>query len=182
AFLISIIACAASRVGTATRTTRQSASLRRAISFRVAFTFRVSALVIDCTTISAAPPITTSPTRTGTDLRRALISTHRYMSQVQSDQTREQGQRNAPPALGPGPPAGLESARAREKQPGRRRAPEKAGCWQAPGSGSGGPRRQPPKESPSAPPSPSSSRCQPVPRVGVDRAGPADPGGSPLAG
>src|SRR4030088_1774888 len=74
AFLISTIAMAASLVGTATRTMREFASLRRAISLSVALTSRVSALVIDCTTISAAPPMTTSPTRTGTDLRRAFMA------------------------------------------------------------------------------------------------------------
>src|SRR2546423_5012191 len=74
AFLISTIARAASRVGTATRTMRQFASFRREISFNVAVTSRVSDLVIDCTTISAAPPMTTSPTRTGTDLRRGLMA------------------------------------------------------------------------------------------------------------
>src|SRR5260370_8555370 len=73
AFLMSIIARAASLVGTATRTMRQFASLRRAISLSVALTSRVSALVIDCTTISATPPMTTSPTRTGIDLRRFFI-------------------------------------------------------------------------------------------------------------
>src|ERR1700693_458617 len=78
-FLISIIACAASLVGTATRTILQFASLRRAISLSVALTSRVSALVMDCTTISAAPPITTSPTRTGTDLRRALMASSQHI-------------------------------------------------------------------------------------------------------
>src|SRR6202165_4367169 len=78
-FLISIIAWAASLVGTATRTIRQLASLRRAISLSVALTSRVSALVIDCTTISAAPPMTTSPTRTGTDLRRVLIGSSQHI-------------------------------------------------------------------------------------------------------
>src|ERR1700682_1734248 len=78
-FLISIIAWAASLVGTATRTIRQFASLRRAISLSVAFTSRVSALVIDCTTISAAPPMTTSPTRTGTDLRRVLMASSQHI-------------------------------------------------------------------------------------------------------
>src|ERR1700674_4496350 len=78
-FLISTIACAASRVGTATRTMRQFASLRRAISLSVALTSRVSAFVIDCTTISAAPPMTTSPTRTGTDLRRGLMASSQHI-------------------------------------------------------------------------------------------------------
>src|SRR3979409_2619567 len=78
-FLISTIACAASLVGTATRTMRQFASLRRAISLSVALTSRVSALVIDWTTISAAPPMTTSPTRTGTDLRRGLMASSQHI-------------------------------------------------------------------------------------------------------
>src|SRR4029077_2453791 len=78
-FLISIIACAASLVGTATRTMRQFTSFRRAISLSVALTSRVSAFVMDCTTISAAPPITTSPTRTGTDLRRALMASSQHI-------------------------------------------------------------------------------------------------------
>src|SRR3981081_2725774 len=78
-FLISTIARAASLVGTATRTMRQFASLRRAISLSVALTSRVSALVIDWTTISAAPPMTTSPTRTGTDLRRVLMTSSQHI-------------------------------------------------------------------------------------------------------
>src|SRR5207244_9580312 len=93
AFLISTMARAASLVGTATRTMRQFASLRRAISLRVALTSRVSALVIDCTTISAAPPMTTSPTRTGTDLRRGLMaSSQQIVICHQSDQTKQESQ------------------------------------------------------------------------------------------
>src|SRR6266851_4458490 len=93
AFLISIIARAASLVGTATRTMRQFASLRRAISLSVALTSRVSALVIDCTTISAAPPMTTSPTRTGIDLRRAFMSSSQQIVIChQSDQPKQESQ------------------------------------------------------------------------------------------
>src|SRR5256885_1499783 len=93
AFLISTIACAASLVGTATRTMRQLASFRRAISFSVAFTSRVSAFVIDCTTISAAPPITTSPTRTGMDLRRALMPSSQHIVIChESDQSKQQSE------------------------------------------------------------------------------------------
>src|SRR5207302_8386245 len=93
AFLISTIACAASRVGTATRTMRQLTSLRRAISLRVALTSRVSALVIDWTTISAAPPITTSPTRTGTDLRRALMASSQHIVIChKSDQSKQESE------------------------------------------------------------------------------------------
>src|SRR5437588_7118756 len=90
AFLISTMARAASLVGTATRTMRQFASLRRAISLRVALTSRVSALVIDCTTISAAPPMTTLPTRTGTDLRRGFMaSSQQIVICHQADQTKQ---------------------------------------------------------------------------------------------
>src|SRR5260370_10256299 len=91
ALLISTIARAASLVGTATRTMRQFASLSRAISLSVALTSRVSALVIDCTTISAAPPMTTSPTRTGTDLRRVFMaSSQQIVICHQSDQTKQE--------------------------------------------------------------------------------------------
>src|SRR5207245_9080275 len=90
-FLISTIARAASLVGTATRTMRQFASLSRAISFRVALTSRVSALVIDCTTISAAPPITTSPTLTGIDWRRGLMAASQHIViRHKSAQTKQQ--------------------------------------------------------------------------------------------
>src|SRR5437867_6851359 len=92
-FLISTIACAASRVGTATRTMRQLASFRRAISLSVAFTSRVSDFVMDCTTISAAPPMTTSPTRTGTDLRRALMTSSQHIVIChESDQSKEKSE------------------------------------------------------------------------------------------
>src|SRR5437588_12909795 len=70
-FVISIMAWAASFVGTATLTIRQLASLRRAISSSVALTSRVSDLHIDWTTISAAPPTTTLAAGTGPPLRRA---------------------------------------------------------------------------------------------------------------
>src|SRR5213080_4910643 len=93
AFLISTIAWAASLVGTATRTMRQLASFRRAISLSVAFTSRVSDLVMDCTTISAAPPMTTSPTRTGTDLRRALMTSSQHIVIChESDQSKQQSE------------------------------------------------------------------------------------------
>src|SRR6202011_2762663 len=92
-FLISIIAWAASLVGTATRTIRQFASLRRAISLSVALTSRVAALVLDCTTLSAAPPRTTSPTRTGTDLRRALMASSQHIVIChKSDQSKQQSE------------------------------------------------------------------------------------------
>src|SRR5438034_6347531 len=92
-FLISTIATAASLVGTATRTMRQFASLRRAISLSVALTSRVSALVIDCTTISAAPPMTTLPTRTGTDLRRGfMVSSQQIDICHQSDHTKHKSE------------------------------------------------------------------------------------------
>src|SRR5256714_1513117 len=93
AFLISTIASAASLVGTAIRTMRNFASLGRAFSLRVALTSRVSALVIDCTTISAAPPMTTLPTRTGTDLRRGLMaSSQQIVICHQPDQTKQQSE------------------------------------------------------------------------------------------
>src|ERR1700737_2503487 len=102
-FLISIIAWAASLVGTATRTIRQFASLSRLISFRVALTSRVSALVIDWTTISAAPPMTTSPTRTGTDLRRALMASSQHIVIChKSDQSKQQSEADIVDNLLPG--------------------------------------------------------------------------------
>src|SRR5260370_8309281 len=92
-FLMLIIARVACLVGTGTRTMRQFASLRRAISLSVALTSRVSALVIDCTTISAAPPMTTSPTRTGIDLRRAFMSSSQQIVIChQSDQPKQESQ------------------------------------------------------------------------------------------
>src|SRR2546423_9892493 len=103
AFLISTIAWAASRVGTATRTMRQFASFSRAISFRVAWTSRVSAFVIDCTTISAAPPMTTSPTRTGTDLRRGLMaSSQQIVICHKSDQPKQESETDVVHDLLPG--------------------------------------------------------------------------------
>src|SRR2546429_572826 len=81
---------AATWVGAAIRTMRQLASLGRAISLGVALTSRVSALVIDGTTISAAPPMTTLPTRTGTDLRRGLMaSSQQIVICHQPDQTKQ---------------------------------------------------------------------------------------------
>src|SRR5438270_5479993 len=92
-FLISIIAWAASLVGTATRTMRQLASFRRAISLSVALTSLVSAFVIDCTTISAAPPTTTSPMRTGTDLRRVLMASSQHIVIChKSDQAKQESE------------------------------------------------------------------------------------------
>src|ERR1700732_4142708 len=103
AFLISTIASAASLVGTATRTMRQFASFRRAISLSVALTSRVSALVIDCTPISAAPPMTTSPTRTGTDLRRALMASSQHIVIChEPDQSKQKSEANVMHDLLPG--------------------------------------------------------------------------------
>src|ERR1700736_2531845 len=103
AFLISTIARAASLVGTATRTILQFASFRRAISLSVALTSRVSALVIDCTTISAAPPMTTSPTRTGTDLRRALMASPQHIVIChKADQPKQESETNVVDDLLPG--------------------------------------------------------------------------------
>src|ERR1700687_4635393 len=109
-FLISTIARAASLVGTATRTMRQFASLRRAISLSVPLTARVSALVIDCTTISAAPPMTTSPTRTGTDLRRVFMASSQHIVICHSpDQSKQKSEPDIVHDLLPGgvdwPPA-----------------------------------------------------------------------------
>src|SRR6202011_2851874 len=102
-FLISTIAWAASLVGTAIRTILQFASLRRAISLSVALTSRVSALVIDWTTISAAPPMTTSPTRTGTDLRRALMASSQHIVIChKSDQSKQQSEADVVDDLLPG--------------------------------------------------------------------------------
>src|SRR6266545_8405200 len=69
---ISLSAAAASWSGTAGRTISQPASLSAEIWLRVARTSRVSVLVMVWTAIGAAPPTTTSPTRTGTDFRRSL--------------------------------------------------------------------------------------------------------------
>src|SRR5215467_13667502 len=70
---ISFMASAAWWSGTAGRTISQPASFRAAIWFRVARTSRVSVLVIVWTAMGAAPPTTTSPTRTGIDLRRGGV-------------------------------------------------------------------------------------------------------------
>src|ERR1700675_1401772 len=102
-FLISIIAWAASRVGTAIRTILQLASLRRAISLSVALTSRVSALVMDWATISAAPPMTPSPTRTGTDLRRALMASSQHIVIChEPDQSKQKSETNVVHDLLPG--------------------------------------------------------------------------------
>src|SRR5579864_5208602 len=66
---ISFRASAASWSGTAGRTISQPASLSSWIWRSVAFTSRVSVLVMVCTAIGAAPPMTTLPTFTGIDLR-----------------------------------------------------------------------------------------------------------------
>src|SRR5712692_11424320 len=73
-FTISLSASAASRSGTAGRTISQPTSLSSWIWRSVALTSRVSVLVIVCTAIGAAPPITTPPTFTGIDLRRVTIN------------------------------------------------------------------------------------------------------------
>src|SRR5437667_214157 len=45
------------------------------------------------TTISAAPPITTSPTRTGTDLRRALMASSQHIVIChKSDQSKQESE------------------------------------------------------------------------------------------
>src|SRR4030088_2585249 len=60
--------------GTAGRTISHPASLRAAIWSSVARTSRVSVLVIVWTAMGAAPPTTTSPTRTGMDRRRFVAA------------------------------------------------------------------------------------------------------------
>src|SRR5215470_3140916 len=57
-------AAAASAVFTVTRTSSEPASASARTWSTVAAMSAVSVLVIDCTTIGAAPPIATSPTRT----------------------------------------------------------------------------------------------------------------------
>src|SRR5438477_329571 len=69
---ISFSASAASWSGTAGRTISQPASFSAALWLRVARTSRVSVLVMVCTAMGAAPPTTTSPTRTGIDFRRSV--------------------------------------------------------------------------------------------------------------
>ena len=64
---ISFRASAASRSGTAGLTISQPASFSLWICSSVALTSRVSVLVMVWTAIGAAPPMTTSPTRTGTE-------------------------------------------------------------------------------------------------------------------
>src|SRR6202158_1289706 len=71
---ISLSASAASWSGTAERTISQPASLSSWIWRKVAFTSRVSVLVMVCTAMGAAPPMTTPPTLTGIDLRRVTIT------------------------------------------------------------------------------------------------------------
>src|SRR5580704_4919971 len=70
---ISCSAAAASRVSQVTRMTSAPAFAARWIWAMVAAASSVWVLVIVCTAIGAAPPMTTVPTRTGTVGRRALI-------------------------------------------------------------------------------------------------------------
>src|SRR5215467_383324 len=70
---ISWSASAAWWSGTAGRTISQPASLSAAIWLSVARTSRVSVLVMVWTAIGAAPPTTTSPTRTGIDFLRGGV-------------------------------------------------------------------------------------------------------------
>src|SRR5215813_4308332 len=70
---ISRSASAAWWSGTAGRTISQPMSLSAAIWLSVARTSRVSVLVIVWTAMGAAPPTTTSPTRTGIDFRRGGV-------------------------------------------------------------------------------------------------------------
>src|ERR1700756_5740641 len=65
-------AAAASLRSTVTRTSSEPARASAATCATVALTSAVSVLVIDCTTIGAAPPTVTPPTSTATDWRRSL--------------------------------------------------------------------------------------------------------------
>src|SRR5262249_39224751 len=71
--LISPSFSAASRTGTAQRTTSQPAASRAQISSRVACTSRVSVLVIDCTVSGALPPTLRLPSVICRVLRRVII-------------------------------------------------------------------------------------------------------------
>src|SRR5438046_2079701 len=85
---ISLSASAASRSGTAGRTISQPASFSSWIWRSVALTSRVSVLVIVCTAIGAAPPMTTPPTLTGIALRRVTIALNdRAREAVRSEQS-----------------------------------------------------------------------------------------------
>src|SRR5438477_211186 len=68
--LISPSFSAASRTGTAQRTTSQPAASSDQISSSVAWTSRVSAFVIDCTVVGAAPPTLTLTLALRRDLER----------------------------------------------------------------------------------------------------------------
>src|SRR5712691_4292715 len=70
---ISFKASAASWSGTAGLTISHPASLSSWICRSVALTSRVSVLVMVCTAMGAAPPMTTPPTLTGIDFRRETI-------------------------------------------------------------------------------------------------------------
>src|SRR4030088_3610118 len=79
---ISFKASAASRSGTAGRTISQPASFSSWICRSVALTSRVSVLVMVCTAMGAAPPMTTPPTLTGIDLRRVTIFRSPYPGEL----------------------------------------------------------------------------------------------------
>src|SRR5215470_17839024 len=70
---IALSASAAWWSGTAGRTISHPASFSAAIWLSVACTSRVSVLVMVWTAMGAAPPTTTSPTRTGIDFRRGGV-------------------------------------------------------------------------------------------------------------
>src|SRR5262249_60232161 len=72
--LISPSFSAASRTGTAQRTTSQPAASSAQISSSVACTSRVSVFVIDCTVIGASPPTLTLPRAICRVLRRVIIT------------------------------------------------------------------------------------------------------------
>src|ERR1700693_6112421 len=131
-FLISIIACAASLVGTATRTILQFASLRRAILPDVPGVRLGHGLHHD---FGGAPDhhVTDANRNRLAARSHGFISAHRYMSQARSKQTKEPHPRSARPAPERGRPACPESAPAPKRRPDRHPTPGTAGCW--PGRG-----------------------------------------------
>src|SRR5712691_3204085 len=105
-FTISLSASAASRSGTAGRTISQPASFSSWIWRSVALTSRVSVLVMVCTAIGAAPPMTTPPTLTGIDFRRVTtlvpsgeLARGNALDVEKADQRGEAQQRSESPAL-----------------------------------------------------------------------------------
>src|SRR5205085_9671380 len=105
--LISPSFSAASRTGTAQRTTSQPATSSDQISRSVASTLRVSAFVIDCTVMGAPPPTLTLPTWICRLSRRVIMSPlSQELEGVDADEVvvegvdHEQQQQHAPELLG----------------------------------------------------------------------------------